>query len=717
MSITFRQNIPHFRHGLGVSQISFSGGRVAASIAAHGGFTHLDYYGRQRLGCTRLYQADPISAWGQLFRLVLDVDGELFYLEFNDTAIYPYGYHSCCTVGGVTCRHRLTLLNDALVLEVEVTDAPAGKPVAAQLLLGEQAVRVTPAYRTWENFVFDTNGNTVTAVVRDQYPPKPKSDDDNALTQRDSFGCGEPDCAETFIGVTADQPLSLQDSLPGFKKIWVASKPFAGQLTLVIAFGHEPAEFNRRLAGLRGNAAGEAAAVRQAFQQRLKHQPQINVADKTAQSLLTMTGAVVDSLKVKDLPGAIRAADSGYWVWGWDSMVYSDAMLFVQDAAAARDMLAYYRRLAHPRLGIPHAITLDGNPLLAMAFPAQCLYAVLLYNTYVFTGDRALLAEFFPFAASLVRRAVEQEVGETGLVRGVSLYPDFPECLGQDGEDLSVFNNSIFYQALRALATLAEDAGVPAEAAEFTAHADRLAVNFERFLDPQTGYFVDSLSARDFSPRRHYPVYALLWVTPFAHDLVRGREQGIAAFMRQHFPARHGVRLFPRWDECFYRDGNQLGMYMPVIEPFYLEMMRLTAQPDAIPEWFANLAWFWRQLTIPEALTCEMANHGLTVDNPGRKQAFCVKAWYSMFMHAIAGIEPGLHGIQFTPSDAGDIAIRRLQIRGHLLDIRIQGRGWDIGELRLNGVSQGRDGWIPYALLGWRNTIEIRRNEQTKTAT
>ena len=766
MDLTFRQNIPVFQHGLGVSQISFSGGRVAASIASHGGFTHIDYYGRQRLGCVKLFQADPISAWGQLFRLAVTVDGELYYLEFNDTAISPFGYESRCAVGGVSCRHRLTLLNDALVLELELVKVPAGKSVTATLLLGEQVARVTPAYRTWEDFVVDTGRNAATAVVRDHYPVKTRPLDDEALSQRDAFGIGEPDEAETFIGITADQPLEIKRTPPGFQKIWIntgtltsrvtpedfpaagaeagkrgvpesggsGSLPLAGPsrsgyfgvadishvgepqivagvacLTFAIVFGHERVGFDQRVAELRTAAAGEAAAVRAGFRKRLKVQPQVEVKDPIVQSLLAMAGPVVDSLKVQDLPGAIRAADSGYWVWGWDSMVHSDAMLFAQDSAAVCDMLRYYRDLAHPKLGIPHAITLEGKPLLAMAYPAQCLYAILLYNAYLFTGDRALLAEFYPFAAALVRKAAEQEVGTTGLMRGVSLYPDFPEALGHDGDDLSVFNNSIFYQALRTLAELAAEQGAAAEAAEFAARAARLQASFSRFIDPETGYLVDSLSARDFSPRRHFPVYAILWVTPFARELIRDREQAIAAFMRQHFPTRHGVRLFPRWDPCFYRDGNQLGMYMPVIESFYAEMMRIAGNRDAVQEWYANVAWFWGQLTIPEALTCEMENHGFTMDNPGRKQAFCAKAWYSMFMHAIAGIDLERGGIRFNPADAGDIAIRRFQIRGHLLDIRIRGRGRGVGELCLNGESLGCDGYVSFDRLKRRNTVEIRR--------
>ena len=707
--MNFKTTIPCIKDGLGISQISFSGGRVAASIAGHGGLTHVDYYGRQRLNAATLYKADPISSWARLFRMCVLVDNELYDLEFHDTQIFPFGFKSRCRLGGVDLQHSLTLLNDAMVFQVGVLKNPEGRKTAAKLLLTEAAVRVNAPYRQWGEFVLA--GNAATLAVSDTYPPT-KAAEVQALTQCDAFGVGEPSSADIFIGVTSDARLDLEKAPPSFPKASFTSSHFKDRIAVVVAFGHAQAPFEKRLKTLQRTAAVEAQETVARFQASLRKAPKIRLGDEVVESLLAMTGPMVDSLKVADLPGAIRAADSGYWVWGWDSMVHSDAMMLYQDGEGVKDMLAFYRAQSHPKLGIPHAMTLGGEPLLAMAFPAQCLYGIMLYNAFLFGGNGNVLNEFYPFAKSLVLLAASQEMGTSGMIPGVALFPDFPEHLGQDGNDLSVFNNSIFYQALRAMEQLALELGLPEDAKDFGDRAERLRRSFDRFFDPKKGYFVDSISVETGKQRKHYPVYAILWVTPFARDLVRGKEDGIAKFMSENFRARHGVRMYPTWDDCFMKDGNQLGMYMPVIENFYQQMMLVARKPEPAAAWRENLAWFWRQLTVPEALECETLNHGATVDNPGRKQAFCAKAWYSMFFHTIAGLDFDLRGVRFSPADAGDMEVSKLTVRGKEIHLRILGRGWNVGSLELNGKDLGARDFIPYGELRKKNHIIIKRTNK-----
>lgn len=701
----FKDTIPVIKEGLGVSQISFSGGRVAASIAGHGGLTHVNYFGRQRLNASTLFKADPISAWAHLFRVCVAVESELYDLEFTNTHIYPFGFESRCHLGGVDLLHSLTLLNDAMVFQVHVIKNPSRKTIAAKLLLTEAAVRVREPYRQWGNF--ELSKNMAWLSIMDTYPAP--STDGKALTQCDAFGVGDATVAETLVGITSDASLDLKTTPSSFSKAYFSTRPFSNRLALTVAFGHDPGAFKKRLAGLQQSAGKEAEDVVAKFHANRRQSPRITIGDNVVESLLAMTGPMVDALKVQDLPGAVRAADSGYWVWGWDSMVHSDASMLYQDAEGVRDMLAFYRDLSHPTLGIPHAISLGGQPLLAMAFPAQCLYGIMLYNAYVFGGDPGVLKEFYPFAKSLTLLTASQEMGTTGMIPGVSLFPDFPEHLGQDGNDLSVFNNSIFYQALRAMEQLAMELELPEDAKDFRLRADRLRKNFHSFFDIQKGYFIDSLSTKNLTPRKHYPVYAILWVTPFARDLVRGKEAKIARFMRENFPARHGVRMFPTWDDCFMWDGNQLGMYMPVLENFYQQMMLISKDPAPAAAWRENLSWFWSQLSVPEALACETVNHGVTLDNPGRKQAFCAKAWYSMFFHTVAGLDFDLQGIHFSPADTGNIEIKRLTIRGREIFLQIHGRGWKVGSINLNGKKLGNRNFIAYSELRKRNIIILKR--------
>jgi hypothetical protein len=484
---------------------------------------------------------------------------------------------------------------------------------------------------------------------------------------------------------------------------------------VALAFGHESAEkFRDRLADLHKNGLSEARSRINSYHEWLEMGPQIKMDHSpVVESLLVNIPAILDSMKVKDLPGGKRAADSGYWIWGWDSMVHSDALCLGGDTPFVVDMLEYYKNTSDPELGIFHAATLEGKPYHTMAFPAQCIYGITLYNAYAFTGDKGLLDKYLPFAKWVLDKAGDDEIGESGLIKGPSLYPDNPGELGQDGEnDISVFNNSIYYQALRAASELFRETGDRKAVTDCANRAERMLANWSRFFDEEKGYFFDSLDARDFSPRRHYPCYGILWITPFASDLANPWKDKIAQFMKNNFPAPHGLRMFPKWDDVFMRNGHhEFDMYMPAWENCHRELMKATRDTDSAGQLLDNMEWCWKQLSVLEALTCGYANHGITLDNPGRKQAFCAKAWLSMFYHVICGINIALDGISFSPSDPGvDIAVDGLEIRGRKLDINISGTGWKIKSLTLNGEEIKPPFKIPFSELKKRNKIKLLRS-------
>lgn len=713
--MNFDTVVPTIERGLEVSQVSFSGGRTAVSLAGHGGLTQINYYGAQRFGDVAFYKSDPISAWSLLYRPCLSVDGELYLLELNDTSIYPFGYSSRCRVGGLELEHGMWLLNDAIVFTAKVLSGGDGQQLKFKLINTEVCTRIEKPTRTWASLVPCCEEGIASATVTDVYPEeqlqreREKVCQDESLAQAQTPVVLEVAASTTFIGIAASSVLGMREA-PRKWKSYYETRFEKGVAVFSLAFGHSgPEAFASRLAVLKTGALDEVAALRAHYQETLEKQPAIRSGNPVVDSLFGNVRPIIDSLKVKDIRGALRAADSGYWVWGWDSMVFSEALGFTNEAPLVVDMLEFYRRTANPQTGIVHALNLQLQSHAAMASAPQCLYAVTLYNAYLFNGDKALLADYLPFARSVVDRAEADEVAGSGLLQGVSLYPDAPEDLEQDGSDLSVFNNSIYFQALKIMAELERELGDEGAASVYEARAAKTKAGFRRFYDPAKGYFVDSLSAKDFSPRSHYPLYAILWLTPFAAELIEGIEKPVAQFMRENFPARHGLRMFPKWDTRFMYDGCQLGMYMPVIENFHREVMKLDHDASSVKAMLGNIEWFWSQLCVPEAMSCEFENHGVTVDNPGRKQGFNAKAWLAMFHHIAAGINLSPRGIAFSACDAGDLSIKGLALRGKMLDIDIQGQGWRVGRLILNGVPVDGASFIPFEALKANNQILVQR--------
>ena len=77
--MNYTNNIPVLTHGIDVDRICFSGGRVAASMMKHGGLARIEYFGHHRMGYQQFFDTDPMSAWWQLFRLLIVVDGNTYY--------------------------------------------------------------------------------------------------------------------------------------------------------------------------------------------------------------------------------------------------------------------------------------------------------------------------------------------------------------------------------------------------------------------------------------------------------------------------------------------------------------------------------------------------------------------------------------------------------------------------------------------------------------
>jgi hypothetical protein len=70
----FENNIPWLQDGLDLGKIAFSGGRLTASIARHGGLMQIDYYGEQRFGDSSFFSGNAFRhgrsfsgpAWGSM---------------------------------------------------------------------------------------------------------------------------------------------------------------------------------------------------------------------------------------------------------------------------------------------------------------------------------------------------------------------------------------------------------------------------------------------------------------------------------------------------------------------------------------------------------------------------------------------------------------------------------------------------------------------------
>ena len=681
MTVDFSQARPVAARGVPFRRLKFMSGRLTVDLAPHGGLTALYGYVGNCFG-TELFRADPTSSFGKLFRFQLRIDGTPYYPELQDTELFAEGFVSHCRAAGVAFDYELRVLDDAVIQRYQVTDNPENRTVSGRLLFHRH-----------------------TAVDADAWNWRSSAADRGEMLAADRDGC----CAVVIGG---DRAPTIRSCNRGFELIFEAAPAADGAFFTVVAA--EPEAAAARARQLRQTVHAECDALQRRIEERYAAQPVFHLDDPVLESAIRNAVPSVAALAVQDTPGAIRASQN-YWVWGWDSMVHADALCYANAPELVYQMLEFYRRKADPERGIAHAFGVNFEADLFMAYNAQSIYITMLYNYLAATGNWEQVRGCYDFARELLNRIEPTLDPETGLGIGLSLFPDFPKLLEETGEDdLSSFNNSLYYQALRALSLLADHYGDSELAACCAERAQRVAENFRRYLfDPEQGYWFDSFGIRNRSvTRKHYPVYAILWVTPFARELCAGVETAAARFANRNFPYDCGLYMLPKWDPGFMADGNQLGAYYPPVDRLYWNLRVMTGDRRAWKFFRQVVTRYWRELTYPEGNTHESGNPEPTLDNPGCRQAFTAKSWYCDFLTLALGLSMDHCGLTFDaePPLSGLIA-ERLVLRGKTIAVEVRGSGRLCG-LRLNGRKLPGRTKIAWEELAADNRIELLLSSQ-----
>jgi hypothetical protein len=685
--LRFTETTPIAPRGLGgLATDYFSNGRLFASIGSHGGLLRISYAGDQHLGALGFFQGSPETAWTKLFRPCAGIDGGRFYLTLNETKLYPFGLASRCEARGVGFKHELLLLPDVLVQRFHVLDNPKDLRIFVELFHHERVAAIRRQNRTWSDLEFDPKSNAIIACCTDENPTVTRGE--GCLSQADyGFVRNDSPHATTWIGMGCDTEMKARFSHNRFK-LYLTSEPIQGKaVAFFLAFATTRKKLEKRLAALANGVHRECDRLVKGYEERLQSRPRIDIGNPVLNSAFMQYPEVIHQMKVSDRPGAVRAAASRSFVWGWDGMTptISSALANEPDFTAA--VLRFFQEVRHSNIGLPLEVTTSFSPSKKEPFPAQCQYIAGLYHYFATTGDLSLAREVMPTCRFILDRCRKDIVGQTGLVAANALWPDFPEAMGENGHDISSLNNSLLYQALRAMEYLAGVLGDAKRAREYREWGQRLRVHFVKHLyDEEKGYFISSCSSDDLEPRKHYCCQAIFWITPFARELVCHAPGRIATFMQKNLRSEKCLLSLPTWDTAWMADGNQLGSSFPPADYFYLNVHKLIADDVAIKSWLGDVEWFWRFHTVPEAFTPEAENeHELGPDATGQKQTQACATWYASFYQGLAGLDFDHEGFTLTPWGDLPVNIRGLHLHGTSLDLSIRGQGRHIGTLKLNG--------------------------------
>ena len=685
-SLNFDSITPVASHALGgLPQNHFSNGRLYATVAAHCGITDLSYWGTQHLGAPHFFRGAPISAWNKLFRVAIVLGEKRYYPVLRETQLFPFGLRGQGEVEGVPFQYDLLLLPDALVQRVEFPGDHVNQGVGLEILHQEAITAVQIAGRTWSDLAFHPECDALVASCTDSKAPEIA----DALAQA-GFDSSTRDLqtSTTWVAAGCEAPLSVRRGYHARSKYYLKSAlSERKRLACYVVFAGKKEDLEQRLGRLASDVHTECDDLLRGYEARLAERPRISTGSPVLDSAFGQYPAVIDRLKVADRPGAVRATASGYWVWGWDGMMALFSSTLANDPAHTAEVLRFFHQTRDSKIGIPHTFTTAFTAYGKGPFPAQAQYICGLYLYVAMTGDLALAREVWPTCRFILDRCRENEAHGTGLVSGNALWPDFPEAMEENGEDISSMNNSLLYQGLRGMEYLAAALGEDALAEECRDWAVRLRKSFVQYLyDEEKGYFISSCSSRDLSPRKHYCAQAVFWLTPFAAELVSHAPSRIAGFMDKHLRSAKCLLTLPHWDTAWMADGNQLGSSFPAADSFYLGVHKLVGDDTGLNAWLGDVEWFWKSLTAPEAFTPEAENeHELGPDNTGTKQLQAVTTWYGGAYYGLAGLDFDHEGITVTPWGDRPLSIGGLRLRGISVDLKITGAGNHVGSLKIDG--------------------------------
>lgn len=418
-----------------------------------------------------------------------------------------------------------------------------------------------------------------------------------------------------------------------------------------------------------------------------------------------------ESLKTVDVPGAIRAQTTHYWVWGWDSMTSNDAVCYWGDSDFVGQMLECMETYSDNQEGIAHAFGRDMKNIDAAAPPAQGMYITLLDLYRLSGGD---WQRYYPFAKRLFDMIAATEVRDTGLCRGTSLYPDFRDLIKETGNDISTFNNTVSYCAIRSMEQLAKSANDMETARSAGEFAERMKSCFERLLYNENIGFIDSSMEADTYEKRGVPSNnAIKWENNFCGELIEEHDRDYLLFYEENLVSPSGIRPLPEWNECYDADSNQLHCWWPVMSEFYIRLINRFDKSELINQYAEWVEYWSERLMCPEGISCYGNRKEVPFDSwncmCGIWHGYSIRGFYNAIIHGYVGIDFDEKGLNIYPYSGEEVAIDKLHFGEKIFDIRVSGRGKTIVDVTVNGESLGSVTTVPFNKFSPHNTVQIIR--------
>ena len=419
-----------------------------------------------------------------------------------------------------------------------------------------------------------------------------------------------------------------------------------------------------------------------------------------------------ESLKVNDIPGTTRAQTTHYFVWAWDSMTTPDAYIYWGDRDFLGKMLTAFADNVSDTGCIPAAFTNNMGNVYGDAPPAAQSMFITLLDIYRLAGGD--FKKHYAFAKKLFHKNLSFEKKGTALLAGYSLYPDYRELIGETGNDVSAFNNSVTFCAVRSMEAMATAYGDTEEAVFCRDFAAKMKDSFARaFWNEKEGYYASSADADTLIPRPIPSSNAIKWENDYCEELIEGHEDALAKFFAEYFVAPAGLRPYPEGNPAYDADANQLHSFWPVMSELYARLLCHKGDKAATEQFIGWISYWAERLSCPEGISVYENTPTPAFDGwsaaPGIWHGYSARGFYTAALHCVVGVGFNQKGLRLFPvAIDAPLTLKNLHFGSISLDIEATGCGRPKNVI-LNGEALGAVEYIPFEKLKERNTLTIVR--------
>lgn len=651
----------------------------------------IDYWNKNTKGSEKVLYAD---FWGGIKPMIV-IDNKNYFQNLKNVRLYPFGVYADWCVNDYVFQYKQITVNNSIIISL-IPKAHV-KNLSFQISL-YNSMRLEPHKQT------DVRYHN--AEVRNWTDWK-KENGMMCCSFKES-------CGETAICIATSIENKIVQSAQWSRYIIKCSNIEKNEeCVFVLSFDCEEKASPKKALDLVDNYKKYEKKLLDLYSDIQKDMPQLKSGNNDLDHFMQLAPMYSESLKIRDYAGAMRAKTTYYWVWGWDGLTCNEATAYWGRCDFIKSILDFYMTHCDISVGIPHKFskTMEAGEISAVA--TQGMYISLLYIYFCNGGD---IIPYYNFLRDLFELVCRKIVGNTGMFSEKSLFPDFPENMLETGDDISGFNNTVFYCAVRAMEIIASVAGDIETAQKSYEISQQIERSFVKlFFDDEKGYIVSSVDAKTLKKRNCYNANSVKWENNFCSHLTDRFDDRALEFFEKNIVTDMGLREIPAWCDAYDTDANQLHCWWPVTGEYYARLINKFGRKDLINKWIKWVSFWTKRLMCPEGISCLVETETPDFDGwncqSGTWQAYSMRGWYAAAVHAVIGVNFDFGGMTVKNWNMCGASIKNICWKNCRYNINIEGKGEFTKEIVANGNILKHTNVIPFDMQKKENEIKIVKQE------